>query len=187
MINILMFLFFIVYSTSVFFIKNEICIFVFIFINILIMLLKKISFIDVLKNIKKLIPFILFTFVINCILEEIYYSFIISIKLIIVCNATFIYSRNITVSSFSKMIKDICVPLKILKINTDEIEILVSISLSILPILKRDLREMKYAMKAKNMKMSLSNIKIMFSKYCLNLLIRVDKLEKSLLAKNVKI
>ena len=107
---------------------------------------------------------------------------IISIKLIIVCNATFIYSRNITTLAFAKVIKDICAPLKLLKINTDEIELLVSISLSIIPILKRDLREMKYAIQAKNMKMNLNNIKIMLSKFCLNVLIRVDNLEKSLIA-----
>lgn len=95
--NIIKFLSFILYSTCTFFIPNSNAIFIFIFTNFLIVILCKMSIRKVIKSTLKIFPFILFTFVVNCLLEEITYSIWISIKLIIVCNITIIYSNTVTI------------------------------------------------------------------------------------------
>ena len=52
-----------------------------------------------------------------------------------------------------------------------------------LGIIKKDLREMKDACIAKNMKINLRNIKHILTKYLYMLMDRVNKIEKSLIAK----
>lgn len=74
-------------------------------------------------------------------------------------------------------------PLKIFKINPEEIGLLVSISLSMLPILKKELYEVKDACKAKNISFNLKNSKYILSKYFISLLKKVNQIEESLASK----
>ena len=52
-----------------------------------------------------------------------------------------------------------------------------------LGIIKKELRKMKDACNAKNMKINLRNIKHILTKYLYMLMDRVNKIEKSLIAK----
>lgn len=83
----------------------------------------------------------------------------------------------------AETIKTICSPLKIFKINTDEIKLMVSISLSMIPILKKDVYELKEACIAKNISLNVNNIKIILSKFFLSLITRVNQIEEALIAK----
>lgn len=79
--------------------------------------------------------------------------------------------------------KAICSPLKILKVNTDDIKVMVCISLSVIPILKKDLYELKEACKSKNITFNVKNMKIVLAKFFLSLISRVNEIEESLIAK----
>ena len=80
-------------------------------------------------------------------------------------------------------IKAICSPLKIFKVNTDDIKVMVCISLSVIPILKKDLYELKEACKSKNITFNIKNMKIVLAKFFLSLISRVNEIEESLIAK----
>ena len=80
-------------------------------------------------------------------------------------------------------IKTTCSPLKIFKVNTDDIKVMVCISLSVIPILKKDLYELKEACKSKNITFNVKNMKIVLAKFFLSLISRVNELEESLIAK----
>lgn len=80
-------------------------------------------------------------------------------------------------------IKTICSPLKIFKVNTDDIKVMVCISLSVIPILKKDLYELKEACKSKNITFNIKNMKIVLAKFFLSLISRVNEIEESLIAK----
>lgn len=80
-------------------------------------------------------------------------------------------------------IKAICYPLKIFKVNTDDIKVMVCISLSVIPILKKDLYELKEACKSKNITFNVKNMKIVLAKFFLSLISRVNEIEESLIAK----
>ena len=84
--NIVKFLGFILYSTSVFFFPNNKIIFIFAIINLITNFISKVPIIKVWKSTLKIFPFIIFTFLINFLLDEFYYAMWIGIKLIIVCN-----------------------------------------------------------------------------------------------------
>lgn len=60
---------------------------------------------------------------------------------------------------------------------------MVCISLSMIPILKKDLHEMKEACIAKNIIFNVKNMKIILSKFFLSLITRVNQIEESLMAK----
>jgi len=80
-------------------------------------------------------------------------------------------------------IKIICSPLKIFKINTEDIKIMVCISLSVLPILRKDLCELKEACKAKKITFNVRNMKTILSKFFISLISRVNEIEESLISK----
>lgn len=95
--NIIKFLCFIFYSTSIFFLPNNKFIFIFMLINLTVIFISKASIIEISNSTLKIFPFILFTFIINCLLDDFINSFWIGIKLTIVCNITVVYANTITV------------------------------------------------------------------------------------------
>ncbi len=60
---------------------------------------------------------------------------------------------------------------------------MVCISLSMIPVLKKDLSEVKEACKAKNISMNIKNTKIILGKFFISLIKRVNEIEESLIAK----
>lgn len=133
----LKFMIFIIYCTAIFFFPNNVVILAFALINMIAMLFMRKHIKNIIYGTLKILPFIIFTFIINCFLDELINAIWIGIKLLIVCNITMTYSKTTTVTETAETIKNLCAPLKLLKINTEEIKMIVSISLSMIPILKK--------------------------------------------------
>ena len=143
----------------------------------------KVNFKKAIINLTKYLPFILFTFIFNLILDNYINAIWMAVKLLLVCNTTYIYSRTITVSQLAKTIRTICKPLEIFKINTEEIELIVSISLSMIPVLKNEYIEVKEACKAKNITFNIKNMKVILSKVLLSTIKRINEIDESLVEK----
>lgn len=152
-------------------------------LNLFVIFLLRVDIKKVIKSTLNIFPFIVFTFLINCLLDDYINAIYIAIKLIVVCNITIIYSKTISVGELAKTIEVLCTPLKIFKVNIEEIGLLVSISLSMIPILKKELYELKDACKAKNISFNIKNSKYVFSKFFLSLITRVNQIEESLISK----
>ena len=181
--NVIRFLLFIIYSTIIFFLPHNKFILLFIMFNLFVMFINKIRLQKVIiKNIKVL-PFIIFTFIINIILDNFSNALWIGIKLFIVCNITIIYSETTSISSIAETIKLICSPLIIFRIDTNDIKVLVCICLSVIPMLKKDLYEVKEACIAKNITFNIQSVKIIFAKFFSSLVVRVNEIEESLIVK----
>lgn len=181
--NVIRFLLFIIYSTIIFFLPNNKFIFLFVIFNIFVIFIKKIQLQKVIIKSTQVLPFIVFTFIINIILDNFSNALWVGIKLFIVCNITIIYSETTSIASIAETIKLICSPLIIFGINTDDIKVLVCISLSVIPMLKKDLYEVKEACIAKNITFNIKNLKIIFVKFFLSLIAKVNEIEESLMAK----
>lgn len=95
--NIIKFLIFIFYCSIIFFLPNNEYILCLFLINLILMFILKVNIKKITRKMIDIFPFIIFTFLINCLLDEYVNSFFIALKLIIVCNATFIYSTTTTV------------------------------------------------------------------------------------------
>ncbi len=181
--SIFKFILFIFYSTIIFFLPNNKWIIVFGIINLLLNIINIKNIKKVFTNTFNLFPFILLTFIINIILDNFAYALWICIKLILVCNITFIYSSTSTILDIANTIEILCSPLKLFKIDTTQIKIMVCISLSMIPILKSELSEIKNACKAKNISFNLKYIKYILSKFFLSLIKRINQIEESLISK----
>ena len=96
--DVLKFIICIIYATTIFFLPNHIFILLCFVLNLFIIMLAGLSFKKAIMNTFKIFPFILFTFIINIFLDSLTNALWVGIKLIIVCNATFIYSQTTTVA-----------------------------------------------------------------------------------------
>lgn len=181
--NIIGFFCFILYATFIFFVNSNILLLVILVINILVMIMLKIKVVDAIRNIGNLLPFIVITVLINCILSNYEYAIIVAVKLILVCNVTYIYSKTTTVRKIATTIKSLCLPLKILKVNPNDIELLVCISLSMIPILKKEYIQLKESCLAKGMDMNVKNMKVILTKLMVSIMKRVNEIEESIIEK----
>lgn len=181
--DVFKFLLFIIYATTIFFLPNNIYILICVILNLLIIFLFKLSIKKAFSNTLKIVPFVLITIIINILLDSFLFALWIGIKLLIVCNTTFIYSQTTTVANLAKTIKILCFPLKLFKVNTEEIEVMVCISLSLLPAIKNDLNELKNACMAKNIDINLKNSKYILSKFLLSLIKRVNQIDEAMIEK----
>ncbi len=148
---------FLIYTSYIFFIKEYIILgFVFL-INLILMGLLKVNLKKAFFFILKLMPFILFTGILNILLGDLSLGILISIRLILVCNITYIFSSKMTPKKLESSIEKLLFPLKIFKVNTRNIGIMVSIAIAFIPIFQREVQNLKYSLSAKGFKMNLKN------------------------------
>lgn len=183
MMDLFKFLVFVIYSTFIFFFPNNMWAFVFVCINVIAMFSMRKHFKKILMGTWSLFPFVLFTFIVNCFLDTWINAFWIGLKLIIVCNITMTYSKTTSVAGVANTVKLLCSPLKVFGVNTDDIKIMVCISLSMISILKSDLNDLKMACSAKCIAINLSNVKIVLTKFFLSIIRRINQIEESLISK----
>lgn len=181
--NILKFIIFIIYTISIFFIDNSIilgCMFLF---NFTISLLLKINLKGMFYNLKILLPFIIFTSVINIVFASLYEGIIIGIRIIICYITTYIFSKTLTVFEISDTIEKLCYPLKIFRIDTNNIGIMVSISICMIPVLKNEIHTLMQAMKSKGKLVKVNSIIIVMKAILISILRKTNHMEKTLIAK----
>lgn len=178
---------FIIYTSLIFFIKEYYGLLIVLVINILLMIILKINVKKTIKFCIKMLPFILFTVVINIALSNVRYAVLVGLKLILVCQITYIFSKKMTPRKLQKAVEKTCTPLKILKINPKEIGIIVSISVSFIPIIQKEMQNLKYSLESKGFKMNIKNI-ITKPNYILlplitNVIKKVTEIEQSMISK----
>ena len=151
------------------------------------MIISKININKAIKNLIKLMPFILFTVVINIIFVDLKFAILIGVRLILVCNISYVFSKTISYTEFGEVIEKLLFPLKIFKVNPKEIGIIITIALSFMPILKDELLQIKNSLKAKGMNMTninlIKNANLIFKPFFVSVLQRINEVEMSLRAK----
>lgn len=187
MLYIIQFILFIAYTILVFFIKSYSLLGIVCAINIILMLLLRENFKRAIFAILKLMPFIAFTAGINMIISGINFGALIGIRLILVCNMTYIFAKKMTPHKLQYVIEVLLKPLKIFKIDSREIGIIVCIGTTFIPIIQREIQEIKYALKAKGYEINFRNV-IRKPNYILVPLItmvikKINDIEASLLSK----
>ena len=187
MLYVIEFLLFLAYTVFVFFIKSYSIILLLAIFNIILMIILKENIKDAFILVLKLMPFIIFTSVINMIITGISYGILIGLRLILVCNMTYIFSKKMTQQRLEYVIETLLKPLKILKIDSREIGIMLCIGIAFIPIIQREITQIKYSLNSKGFKINLINV-IKKPNYILAPLItsvikRVGEIENSLLSK----
>lgn len=186
-INIIKFIFFLLYVISIFFIKNNIALIGALIINIILILIYKISLKKLLNNLSKISIFVLITALINVFVVDINYAIIVGIKLILVCSITYIFSTTLSYMEFATVIETLAYPLKLIGLNPKDIGLLITIALSFIPILKEELIRIKYVLLVKGFKINtiniLKNTNIIFKPLFVSIMERINEIEYSLKSK----
>lgn len=184
MSKLLLFLF---YTTAIFFFPNQSWIIVLALVDSIAMFAAWIIYhVDVRKiiiYILKFLPFIVMVFFFNYWLVDYESALWISYKLFIVCCITVIYASTTSVLEVAVTIQELCTPLKLFHVDTTDIKILVCISLSLIPTLERQLRDIRLACAAKRMPINMHTIKPILVCFFTSVFSRVEQIEASLLAK----
>lgn len=185
--DIIKFLLFILYTILIFFITDYKIIAIILLINIILMLIGKIKLKSAIRSIIKLLPFIAFIVLINIILMSKEKAILIGIRLILVCNFTYTFTRNFTPQQLSNSIEKILTPLKIFKVNTRDMGIMISIAVAFVPILRDEGNKIKQSLESKGFNVNginmIKNINLILVPLIVSILKRVHHIENALKSK----
>lgn len=185
--NLIKFILFLMYTIGVFFVEDYISFGLIALFNIIFMIIAKISLKNALNNTIKLLPFILFTIAINTIFAGLKFSILIGIRLILIRNLTYIFSKTISYMEFAGVIEKMVYPLKLFGINPEEIGLIVIIALSFIPIIKNEFDQIRNVLKVKGIKPTtfnmLKNLGLIFKPFLISVMQRLNEIEMSLKAK----
>ena len=186
-INIIKFIFFLVYVILIFFMKNNIALIGALTIDIILIAIYKIYLKKLLNNLIKISIFVLITAIINAFIVDINYAVLIGIKLILVCIMTYIFSQMLSYMEFAAVIEELVYPLKLFGINPKDLGLLITIAISFIPILREELERIKYVLLVKGFKLNainvIKNMNIIFKPLFVSIMERINEIEYSLKAK----
>ena len=181
--NVIKLVLFLSYTIAIFIVKHDMFAVVVLGINLLLTLALKISIKEEINNMVGAIIFVIITATINAIVVDIKSGIMIGIKLLLVCNITYIFSRIINYTELAEAIEKIFSIFKIIKINPKNIGIMICISISFIPTIKKQIKQLKDSLKAKGLKLNIKNANLIFEPVIISLLKRVNEIEDSLKAK----
>lgn len=185
--NAIKFILFLIYTIGVFYVTNHWFLMAIIGANIGVMIINKISLKGALKNLAGIGIFILFTVAINLFLMGIQDALLIGIRLAIVCNGTYIFTKLLSTLEIAETIQNLLAPLKLLKINTQNIGIIISIAMAFIPILTKELNNITYSLKSKGFNTKMPNLirnsNLIMKPLFIAILKKVNEVEYALKAK----
>jgi len=181
--NVIKLILFLVYTIAIFFVKHDIFAVIVLGINLLLTFALKISIKEEIANLLGISIFVILTSVLNAIFVDIKTGIMIGVKLLLVCNITYIFSKILNYTELAEALERILSIFKVLKINPKNISIMICICISFIPTIKKQIKQVRAALKAKGVKLNLKNSGLIFEPVIISLLKRVDEIESSLKAK----
>lgn len=185
--NLIKFILFLIYTIGIFFINNYLALGIIAIFNIILMLLIKINIKNAGNNILKLLPFILFTIIVNILFADLEFGLLIGVRLTLVCNLSYIFSKTITYLEFGEIVEKLVYPFKIFGINPKEIGLVTTIAISFVPIMKSEILQLKNVLEIKGIKSTnfnlIKNSNLIFKPFFISVLQRLNEVEMSLKSK----
>lgn len=183
MLKTLIFILYIIYTAAIFFIPTFWPLLIILLINLTFMLISRPNLRHFCCRFVKFLPFIILTLILNFFLDTYQNALLVTLKLLLVCQVTLAYANFTSTNDLATIISQLGTPLKLIGIRPEDIKILIVIALSIMPLLQRDLRELKFACRAKNLPWNLTTIKLFLSRFLELTFARMSQIEDSLVSK----
>ena len=172
------------FTVAVFFIDNYLVLGIIEISEVLLIIVLKVKKVNMLKTMLYLLPFIVFTGLINYILVDLNVALLITVRLYLVCIFTYIYKTILTPIEISEAIQNICYPLKLIGINPKDISLIVSIGIAFVPIIQNELKQITYALKLKGVNLKsfhiIKNLQYILKPLLCSTLRRTNELEYAL-------
>lgn len=183
--NLILLLIFIAYTTSIFFVSNWIAILGFIFMNLLLILALKVPFKRVLNNLYKFTFVVAITFIFNILFGYFKDAILISIRLYIVCNISFIFTYKMGYTNILLALEKLFTPLKLFGISPTDLSLMINIAITFIPIFLKELEQITLSMQNKGVKKySFTHIKYTFKILLTSIFKKTNDIELTLKSKN---
>ena len=131
----------------------------------------------------KLRIIVLLTAGINAIVVDVRTGIRIGIKLILVCNITYIFSKVTSYTELAEALEKIFSIFKFIKINPKSVSLMICIAIAFIPTISKQIKQMKDTLKSKGVKLRIKNCGLIFEPVIISLLKRVDEIESALKSK----
>ena len=179
---------FMLYTLAIFQIKSNMIIFICLGIQMILLFALDINKKKFISNFRSIVPLLSFTIIFNVIFNgDIMEPIIMGIKILIAWGATNILAQKIPTVVLGMTIANLLYPFKIVGIDVKEVALIITIAISFIPILGKELGNIKNSLVAKNFEFNVKNLltrpQIFISTYINAVFNRIDEIEKSLLAK----
>ena len=175
---------FLLYSILVFLIDSYIILGLLFILNVIGLLMVKVRIKKYLKVLKMNFFIIIFIFLFNLIFGDLRLAFLTSFKIYLVISTTYLLGYIYTPIKIAESFYYILSPLKIFKIDVQELSLIIAIALAFVPILSDEAKNIKMTLLSKGMDFNLKNVitrpHIYLTTYLNSLFSRIDELEFSL-------
>lgn len=187
MIYTLFLILFFFYSLFVFIINDYFILSIIFIFNLILSIGLKVNLLKHIKTLISSLKFILFIFLCNVIFLDLNESIITSFKLFLVIDLTFIVSSIFNTNNISRGFYYLFYPLKLFKINIDNLVLIISIALAFIPILIDEVSMIKTSLISKGFEFNIKNVllrpHIFLLTFMNGIFDRINELEKSLMLK----
>jgi energy-coupling factor transport system permease protein len=182
MINTLKFVSIFAYTILVFFFSGW-SLAAFAVLNIIAMIITRVSPASALKYLAALLPFIGFACLFNLALGYVEDAVNLALRLVLIGNITQCYKKTVSAADLSGAIEALFSPLRVFKIEGRDIGLMVCIGLAFLPVLRRDFASIRLALRAKGMRLNSRSLKYLLLPFFTGIFRRTGEISRALRAK----
>lgn len=158
--------------------------------NFILVVVFKLKFNKMLRCFLKSLVFVGMVFAFNLIFDTFVNSLIVAWRLEIVTLGAFVFSCVVTPSRLSEGFCQLLYPLKVFKVNINDVSLMLVVAFNFIPIISRDVTALKQTLKARNVKLNLKTFftqsHLLFVMFFAGIFKRVDELEQVVLARGYK-
>jgi len=147
---------FIAYSIGIFFVSWWWVILGCAVTQVLLMVVARCNLWRAVKSMSYALPFIALTFAFNYWFSGLDEALLFSARLALVVHLTFIFSQKLSVLQFARGIEVLLWPLRVFKLNTRHVSLVMAISVSFIPVLRDQYIDIRQAMNARGKRRGLS-------------------------------
>jgi energy-coupling factor transport system permease protein len=152
-------------------------------INIVAMILCRVTPLAAAKYLLSFLPFILFAAIFNFALGFVRDAVYLAVRLILICTITQCYKKAVNINDLCRVIEGLSKPLKVFHLDGKDVSLMVSISLAFIPILRRDFDQIRLALAAKGMRLNARNLKYIVKPFLVGILSRTHEISQAIRSK----
>ena len=177
----LQFIIFIIYTILTFYLRKSLIIIM--IINLIAMYIFRINLKKAISNIIGISFIVFITTAINALVINLQTGILIGIRLVLVCNTTYIFSQKFSYMDLAKAIEQLFFFMEIFGINPKDISLIVCIAIAFVPILKHEISGIKSSLKSKGFKLTITKLHLLLQPLFISIFKKISQIEEALIAK----
>ncbi len=136
---------------------------------------------------KFVMPFVVVAIVFNYIWGGLGLAVVVGLRLLVVSFLTYMVSGSLTAREVGEGVSGLLLPLRVFRVDTERISVVVAIAVSLVPVLRREARDVSMALRVKGFDLSLRNLvwrpDLFVLGYFRGVFRRVEVIERALIVK----